>query len=194
MAAGTRPRGAGRVQVLETARRLFTLHGVEGTSLQAIADLMGVSKAAVYYHFKTKDDLVRGVLEPIIAGIAELARVIGAQRGRNARLDAMLIGIVDLAVAHNDEFQVVMGDPYIGSVLQAEVDALGFAELAESLALTGTDPATMATRVALSVFVTGLRGPLTDPELLALGDAALREHLIESGRRLLGIRRRPHAL
>jgi AcrR family transcriptional regulator len=48
--AGVRPRGAGRAQLHETALRLFARDGVEGTSLQAIADDMGVTKAAVYYH------------------------------------------------------------------------------------------------------------------------------------------------
>ena len=36
-----------RTRLLETALELFTTHGVEGTSLQMIADALGVTKAAV---------------------------------------------------------------------------------------------------------------------------------------------------
>ena len=43
-----------RQQILETAQRLFTELGYDATSLQMIADEMGLTKAAVYYHFRAK--------------------------------------------------------------------------------------------------------------------------------------------
>ena len=55
-----------RTRLLETALELFTRHGVEGTSLQMIADALGVTKAAVYYHFKTKDEITEAVTEPAL--------------------------------------------------------------------------------------------------------------------------------
>jgi AcrR family transcriptional regulator len=60
-------------RLLDTARRLFLEHGYAGTSLQMIADELGVSKAALYYHFKTKDDLVAALIAP---ALAELERVL----------------------------------------------------------------------------------------------------------------------
>ena len=60
-------------RLLDTARRLFLEHGYAGTSLQMIADELGVSKAALYYHFKTKDDLVAALITP---ALAELERVL----------------------------------------------------------------------------------------------------------------------
>jgi AcrR family transcriptional regulator len=52
-ASAGQPRSArytpARTQVIEAALALFAEHGIDGTSLQMIADAMGVTKAAVYH-------------------------------------------------------------------------------------------------------------------------------------------------
>ncbi|MER5266422.1 helix-turn-helix domain-containing protein [Actinosynnema sp. NPDC002837] len=48
------------------ARELFLERGVRGTSLQEIADRLGVTKPALYYHFPSRDALVRSIVEPLI--------------------------------------------------------------------------------------------------------------------------------
>jgi AcrR family transcriptional regulator len=68
--AGVRSAGARRV--LDAALELFTTHGFEGTSLQDIADRLGVTKAAVYYHFHTKDELLRALVEPAFTELLTL--------------------------------------------------------------------------------------------------------------------------
>ncbi|MEV6982073.1 helix-turn-helix domain-containing protein [Sphaerisporangium sp. NPDC051017] len=47
-----------RARIQEIALKLFTEQGYEATSLRQIAEELGVTKAALYYHFKTKDDIV----------------------------------------------------------------------------------------------------------------------------------------
>jgi len=42
---------------------LFTEHGYEGTSLREIAERLDVTKAALYYHFKSKEDIVASLVE-----------------------------------------------------------------------------------------------------------------------------------
>ncbi|NUR16364.1 MAG: helix-turn-helix transcriptional regulator, partial [Dermatophilaceae bacterium] len=58
MARPQSPRGQGRRRVIDAAVELFAEHGVSGTSLQMIADHLGVTKAAVYYQFHAKEDIV----------------------------------------------------------------------------------------------------------------------------------------
>ena len=48
---------------MTAALDLIAVHGVSGTSLQMIADAVGVTKAAIYYRFKTKDEIVIAVTE-----------------------------------------------------------------------------------------------------------------------------------
>ncbi|WP_156763496.1 TetR/AcrR family transcriptional regulator, partial [Mycobacterium scrofulaceum] len=50
-----------RTRVLDAALDLFATHGVSGTSLQMIADAVGVTKAAVYHQFRTKEQIVIAV-------------------------------------------------------------------------------------------------------------------------------------
>ncbi len=49
-------------KLLQIAARHFSKHGYEGVSLDAIAKEVGITKAAIYYHFKDKDALYEAVL------------------------------------------------------------------------------------------------------------------------------------
>jgi AcrR family transcriptional regulator len=55
-----------RTRILDAALGLFSEHGFEGTTLQQIADRLGFTKAALYYHFPSKDDLLRALNEPAV--------------------------------------------------------------------------------------------------------------------------------
>ncbi len=56
-------RSAAQHRVLDAALTLIADHGVGGTSLQMIADAVGVTKAAVYHQFKTKEEIVIALTE-----------------------------------------------------------------------------------------------------------------------------------
>jgi AcrR family transcriptional regulator len=62
----TRPGSDTRQRIQDAARQLFTQKGVQRTSLQDIADRLGVTKPALYYHFSSREDLVRSILQPLI--------------------------------------------------------------------------------------------------------------------------------
>ena len=47
-----------RDRILDIALDLFTEQGFDGTSLRQIAEKVGVTKAALYYHFESKDDIL----------------------------------------------------------------------------------------------------------------------------------------
>ncbi|XVQ07316.1 TetR/AcrR family transcriptional regulator [Spirillospora sp. CA-255316] len=57
---------ATKQRILEVARELFVQQGVQRTSLQEIADRLGITKPALYYHFSSREDLVRSIVQPII--------------------------------------------------------------------------------------------------------------------------------
>jgi AcrR family transcriptional regulator len=171
--------------------RLFAVYGVEGTSLQAIADEMGVSKAAVYYHYKSKDDLVLGILAPLTQQLDTVMEQILAHRGRQARLDAFITGLVDLALDNHDQFAMMLGDPAASRILQAHALTQGWADLLDIVGDASEDDRSIS--VALLIFSTGLLSPLRHPDLIEMDRDALREILVDAGRRLLRIRRPPAA-
>ncbi|GAA2634755.1 helix-turn-helix domain-containing protein [Actinomadura fulvescens] len=57
---------ATKQRILEVARELFVQQGVQRTSLQEIAHRLGITKPALYYHFSSREDLVRSIVQPII--------------------------------------------------------------------------------------------------------------------------------
>ncbi len=53
-----RPRGSTRDRILDISLELFNENGYEKTSLREIADRLGTTKAALYYHFQRKEDIL----------------------------------------------------------------------------------------------------------------------------------------
>jgi AcrR family transcriptional regulator len=80
-AGGEFPRGGTRERIQSIALELFAEQGYEKTSLREIAERLGVTKAALYYHFRSKEDIVRSFSEDYRA---ELEQVIawGASQPR----------------------------------------------------------------------------------------------------------------
>jgi AcrR family transcriptional regulator len=101
---GTAPVG-GRVRILQVARTAFVERGYAAVSMQELADAAGLTKAAIYYHFRDKQELFEavvlaemerlyhGLVEQLAAGPplrSQLERVtafaLGADRGDRTRL------------------------------------------------------------------------------------------------------------
>src|ERR1700744_2845926 len=59
----TSRRGDTRARIQQGALELFAEQGYERTSLREVAERLGVTKAALYYHFKSKEDIVLSFTE-----------------------------------------------------------------------------------------------------------------------------------
>ena len=70
--AGTAPRTDTRARVQKVALELFAEQGYEKTSLREIAERLGVTKAALYYHFKSKEDIVHSFTDDYFAELDAL--------------------------------------------------------------------------------------------------------------------------
>jgi AcrR family transcriptional regulator len=66
------PRTDTRSRVQKVALELFAEQGYEKTSLREIAERLGVTKAALYYHFKSKEDIVHGLTDDYFAELDAL--------------------------------------------------------------------------------------------------------------------------
>lgn len=73
MGAQGRARGSDtRTRIENVALELFAEQGYEKTSLREIADRLQVTKAALYYHFKTKEDILAGIADDLGRPVEEL--------------------------------------------------------------------------------------------------------------------------
>lgn len=109
----SRPLSAARTRTAAVALDLFATHGVSGTSLQMIADAVGVTKAAVYHQFPTKDAIVLAVIDvqiqPLVAAL-EAAEAAGPTP--DARR-VLLAEIVDTVVGNRRALSTLQSDPVL---------------------------------------------------------------------------------
>lgn len=96
-----------RQRILDIATDLFREHGYAGTSIRDIADGLGMTKAALYYHFNCKDAVLDALVAPTISAIeafidaaektppdcpSELFRQFVTILGRNAAILSTALG------------------------------------------------------------------------------------------------------
>lgn len=102
MASNTKQR------IQAAARELFAEKGVGNTSLQEIADKLGITKPALYYHFASREDLLRSIVGPLIdAGqrfVEEWEKVTTVE----AR--ALLDGYFDFHYEHRDDLMLLLSE------------------------------------------------------------------------------------
>jgi AcrR family transcriptional regulator len=103
------PRNVGdtRERILEIAMELFTQQGYEATSLRQIADRLGVTKAALYYHFQSKDDLLIALTQPAQHMIDELLDRLAAADSVDAWAEAM-VWVIDSMFEFVDFFKLMI--------------------------------------------------------------------------------------
>lgn len=173
-----------RQRLITVAVDLFTRHSFAGTSLQMIADEVGFTKAAIYHHFRTREQLLDAVVEPILE---QLRTVIGAAeqlRGVHARADHMLTGFTDLAV-ENRVVAVLAADPAVGEMLRARRE---WDELIErQMALLADVEPGPGGHVKAAMVLAGIAGA-SGSAFVHLDREARRTYLLETGRRALGLR------
>ncbi len=85
MATQTRRRTDTRGEIQRTALRRFTDQGYDKTSLREIAEDLGVTKAAVYYHFRSKEEIVESLVAEMAAALDELITWAGAAPSTHER-------------------------------------------------------------------------------------------------------------
>ncbi|AYN33329.1 TetR/AcrR family transcriptional regulator [Streptomyces albus] len=72
MGTHTQRRTDTRQRIQDVALELFAEQGYEKTSLREIAERLEVTKAALYYHFKTKEDILISVFQDLTGPLDEL--------------------------------------------------------------------------------------------------------------------------
>jgi AcrR family transcriptional regulator len=176
-----------RQRLIDVAVELFTRHSFAGTSLQMIADEMGFTKAAIYYHFRTREELLGAVVEPIFEQLSNIIAGAEARRGASARAEFMLRGYAELAVANRALVSVLACDPSVTTLLRGQPV---WADLINrQLALLAGDEPNPGGLIKATVALAGISSAV-GPAWIAVDDTDLLRHLIGAGRRTLGLRRK----
>ena len=182
MAKPVAPRGSARERVLQAALELFIEHSIGGTSMQMIADRLGVSKPAVYYQFRSRDDIVVALVEPMFDDIVRVIKIAEAMPTQQGRRDVTLSGVVELAVRYR-RLTFLFYDRAMEHAVRARDDFMAVGDAAAAI-LQGPEPDATA-RVITTALLSGTFTAAADPKLEDISDEELHEILLITARRLI---------
>ncbi|MEU8369520.1 TetR/AcrR family transcriptional regulator [Micromonospora tulbaghiae] len=181
--------GGTRERIQAVALELFTEQGYEKTSLREIAERLGVTKAALYYHFKSKDEIVTSLvddrlrrMDELIAWAADQPPTLATRRtliGRYA--DSMFAGDLPQVMRFFEQNQTVLKSLVAGQQMRDRM-----MRLAHELCRGDDSPAAQL-RAALTLFAVhsswfAVRAPgITDDERKRIALQVVDELLAKIG-------------
>lgn len=172
-----------QARVIEAALALFAEHGVGGTSLQMIADSIGVTKAAVYHQYNAKDEIVRAAAEVVLAGLESALTAAETERSRSGAREVLIAGMIGLAVEQRHWAGILQRDPVMLRFLEEHEPFRQVMERVNRVLMgRASDP---LARVRAAMIAGGIAGAVVHPLVLDLDDEKLRTLLLKEVRKLL---------
>jgi AcrR family transcriptional regulator len=168
--------------VLDAALDLFTQHGVSGTSLQMIADAVGITKAAVYHQFRTKDQIVIAVTERELGGLEEALEAAEAEDHAPRARELLLDRVIDLTIERRGVASTLQFDPVVVRLLGEQQQ---FQQFIERLYRVLVGDAGDDSRVLAAMMSGAIANGVVHPLVGDIDDETLRCQLRRITRRLI---------
>ena len=73
-----RPAAQRREEILDAAHTLFTTKGFQPTTMEDILRIVGIAKGTLYYHFPSKEQILKALVLRIVHQVEQQARAIAA--------------------------------------------------------------------------------------------------------------------
>jgi len=97
-----------RAQILTQATRLFAEQGYDGTSVQEIAEAVGIRKPSLLYHFKSKDELRENVLAEMLAHWNSVLPGLLLKASTQERFDATMEALSEFFIQDPDRARLFL--------------------------------------------------------------------------------------
>jgi AcrR family transcriptional regulator len=166
---------AAQARIIAAALDLFAQHGIGGTSLGMIAKAIGVTKAAVYHQFRTKDEIVLAAAQAELGRLEAVLDTAEAEPTPARAREVLVSRIVDLSVESRRTMIPILSDPVLVRFF-AEHEQLRRVMRRLSRLLMGGDTGPEA-RVQTAVLTAALSGAVMHPLVVDLDDDTLRTQL-----------------
>ena len=183
--AGSTSPSRAQARVIDAALNLFTEHGVGGTSLQMIADEIGVTKAAVYHQYNTKAEIIRAVAEAELDRLEAVLDQAESEGDAAQQRDAVIIGVVDLAVERRHQVGTLLNDPVIGRLYSRDKRLLRVLGRFNRLLMDPDDES--GSTLATAMLTAAISGAVIHPLVADQEDGTLRTQLLRLVRRFLSL-------
>ena len=177
-------RSPAQLRTLNAALALFAEHGVSGTSLQMIADATGVTKAAIYYQFNTKDEIVLAVAEKEMAALEQAGGRAEAASSRAEARATLLREVVDMAVDRRALVRALQNDPVMVRLLATHTPIADLTQRAYALILDDGQP---QSKVSAALMAGAIGAAVVHPMVDDLDDETLRRELLAAAGRLFAV-------
>ncbi len=148
-----------------------------------IADEIGVTKAAVYHQYKTKDEIILAAAESELRRLEAVIEVAENETSPKRARDSLIAGIVDLAIDRGRSTSTILSDPVIVGFF---ADHDEFRDVMHRLRhiLVGDDTAPEA-RVRTAMLIAAISGAVMHPFVADLDADVVRVELLRLARRFL---------
>jgi len=173
-------------RTIDAAMDLFAEHGVSGTSFQMIADAVGVTKAAIYHQFKTKDAIVLAVAEVGLSPLEDALAEAEQQPTPEAQRELLLTRVVELAVARRRWVNALQGDPVMIRLLGSHdpfVDLMARVYMV----LMGIADDGPTERMRIAIISAAIGAAIVHPLVVDMDDDTVRTELLAVTRRLFDL-------
>ena len=177
-------RSAAQHRILDAALALIADYGVGGTSLQMIADEVGVTKAAVYHQFKTKEEIVIALTERELGRLDDALEAAEAEESRPRAREVLLSRVIDMAVERRQAAATLQFDPVIIRLLAEHEPFQQFLTRLYGVLLGDADD---EARVPAAMLSGAIGTAVMHPLVADVDDDALRSQLLLLTRRLLAL-------
>lgn len=97
-----------RSEILTQATRLFAEQGYDGTSVQQIADAVGIRKPSLLYHFRSKDELRENVLAEMLAHWNAVLPGLLLKASTEERFDATMEALTEFFIEDPDRARLFL--------------------------------------------------------------------------------------
>jgi AcrR family transcriptional regulator len=174
-----------RSRILSAALDVFSEHGFEGSTLQQVADRLDVTKAALYYHFRSKDDILVALITPAIADLDALLDAQGETQDTPARRRQFMAAYLDYLLSHRRVIAYISRD--MATLAHPAITGKGRERRARMAAMLAGDDLEFADQVRVTMAFGGIQAVIAQhPEA---DTEELREAVLAAAAALLRPRR-----
>jgi len=180
-----------KAEIHRAAVDLFSAQGYDKTSLREIAEQVGITKASLYYHYSSKQELLRAIVGTFLDDLFDVLRLTDSLEWSSENEQRALGAYIDVVIAHRATGPTLLRD--IAAVLAAfgdDLDELIGRSRRFQLWLAGPDP-TAADRLRAAAAVETVGAAMSAGLDLSVSDAEIRAVLLDAATAVLARRGTP---
>jgi AcrR family transcriptional regulator len=167
-----------RQRILDTAATMFAERGYDATAMQDLAQELGLTRAALYYHYPAKADILRAIIDAETARFFQAMETVAALPSRAARIDATIAALVASGLNQRRGITFLVAEPAVRALPEPDGPDV-FGHVAEVIYRSRPTPEQLY--AVHTAFVSFAALPsfaqLTDEELIPVLSSTLRRLL-----------------